>query len=89
MVEQVRTLTIWRLHVVYWISKPTRAEAQASGRVSHQPTHSPPPPHTHTQICNTCLLFHCNYCSRTRLNVTLHVYLFTLSLFSDQLPYNI
>jgi hypothetical protein len=40
----VRTLTIWRLHVVYWISKPTRAEAQASGRVSHQPPPAPPPP---------------------------------------------
>jgi hypothetical protein len=40
MVEPERTPTIWRLHVAYWISKPTRPRSCTHMHL--------PPPHTHT-----------------------------------------
>jgi hypothetical protein len=44
IVNPERTQTIWRLCVVYWISKPTRAQIRACARHPPARTHA----HTHT-----------------------------------------
>ena len=77
MVEPERTETIWLLHLAYWISKPTRAQAHACACASTPArTHTPALAYAraHREIYNTYCFSTVTVVTWTRLRVTLCVH---------------
>ena len=100
MVKPERTQTIWRLLVAYWVSKPTRTQAQARACVPTPQTAPPTHTHTdartnshaltnardtHTEICNIYCFSTAAVVPRTRLNGTRILHV--LSVYASPPPF--